>query len=167
MSTHFNLTPTRTFLSPTLRKTHLTATIVGRGTNVDQQRTSRRRNLINHFKSMRAKTLENFRNLKDDDLDFATLIEIKRRLSQANADEIVDVHELEMITSEVIAELELLAVEKYEREYIEEVNTDVRRLMSNTCLFCKNFVLEASSICSSCTEEVSGQLQDVLPYPTQ
>lgn len=165
MSTYLNLTPTRTFSSPSHRKTNLAAAIMGRGTNVDEQRANRRQNLIGHFRSMRMKSLESFRNLKDDDLDLATLIEIKRRLSQANPGQIVDVQELDVIMSQVVTELELSLVEMYENEYVEEVNTTVNQLMDNKCLVCKSVVVQNSSICKNCTDEMAVQVQDFLPHP--
>jgi predicted RNA-binding protein with EMAP domain len=123
----------------------------GKGTNVEEQRIKRRKCFVERFKSLRIQAIDKFRDLSESDLDYGSLLELKKHiLSSLNTKELVDVQEMTELLEDVKNELELYEVEQYERQCLEEIESVADSLM-NKCAVCDSLVLEA--ICDSCAQE--------------
>jgi hypothetical protein len=106
---------------------------------------------VERFKSLRIQAIDKFRDLSESDLDYGSLLELKKHiLSSLNTKDLVDIQEMTELLEDVKNELELYEVEQYERQCLEEIESVADSLM-NKCAVCDSLVMEA--ICDSCAQE--------------
>lgn len=145
--------------------------LIGKGKSVEDQRINRRQvvqpllNLVIHpkfqrlverFKSLRIEAIDRFRKLKDNDITYDHLIELKKLLSTLNSKDIVEPQEMCEFLEDLEKEMNVLEYEQYEKRCQEEIDSITNTLM-NKCDICENLITE-KSVCDSCVQEFASQL---------